>query len=550
VPEMREDPHLMKTTRFLVLAGLVGLTAACGGTAATTKAPDVASLTLVDQTAKAAGPLEKATWLLGEEPGTLDLDIDGGTPNRTVMTNVCERLMQTQPDMTVKPWLAEKVDQPTPTTMVFTLRAGTTFHDGTPMTAADVVWSLERHAAEGMNESDEFEDVESVKKTGDAQVTVTFKKANALFIQAMAGDAGIVLNRKVVERLGKDYGTPGHEDACSGPYRLGEWKSGTEITIERDDAYWNKDVKPLTKAVTFRWADDSAMVNSLVTAAADGAYLAETGAAVALAKNPAVNVAYGPTTRVFVLLPTDRGIMKDSRIRRALSLVIDRSGIAKSGFAGLARPWKVPVGAGAWSYERPAFQDAYDRLQGAPGAPDDATMAEAKKLVQEAGSPATPIVVATDGDQARSVIANAVVDAAGKLGLVAEIKTVPSSEFGAFYTDKAKRAQVDLVPDDWYITKSDPVGFYDNGLSGSSNNWVGFDSPDYDALVAKALETTDDAQRAKHVIDLQNRFTADMVWISLVEVPSTVVLNKKVTGPPASMTYFGYPWAVDLGAAG
>ncbi|OUC92680.1 ABC transporter substrate-binding protein [Streptosporangium minutum] len=540
----------MKTTRCLVLAGLVGLTAACGGTAATTKTPDVASLTLVNQTAKAAGPLEKATWLLGEEPGTLDLDIDGGTPNRTVMTNVCERLMQTQPDMTIKPWLAEKVDQPTPTTMVFTLRAGTTFHDGTPMTAADVVWSLERHAAEGMNESDEFEDVESVKKTGDDQVTITFKKANALFIQAMAGDAGIVLNRKVVERLGKDYGTPGHEDACSGPYRLGEWRSGTEITIERDDAYWNKDVKPLTKAVTFRWADDSAMVNSLVTAAADGAYLAETGAAVALAENPAVNVAYGPTTRVFVLLPTDRGTLKDPRIRRALSLAIDRSGIAKSGFAGLARPWKVPVGAGAWSYERPAFQEAYDRLQGAPAAPDDATMAEAKKLVQEAGSPATPIVVATDGDQARSVIANAVVDAAGKLGLAAEIKTVPSSEFGAFYTDKAKRAQVDLVPDDWYITKSDPIGFYDNGLSGSSNNWVGFDSPDYDALVAKALETTDDAQRAKHVIDLQDRFTADMVWISLVEVPSTVVLNKKVTGPPASMTYFGYPWATDLGAAG
>ncbi|MEV4159701.1 ABC transporter substrate-binding protein [Nonomuraea dietziae] len=533
--------------KILALVGLIGLTAACGAPAATTKAPDVAKLTLVDQTPKAKGALEKATWLLGEEPGTLDLDSDGGTPNRTIMANVCERLMQTQPDMTIKPWLAEKAEQPDPKTLVFTIRKGVTFHDGSPLTADDVVWSLQRHAGEGMNESDEFEDVDAVAKVGDDQVKVTFKKANALFIQAMAGDAGIVLNKKVVDGLGKDYGTPGHPDACSGPYRLADWKSGTEITIDRFDGYWNKDVKPLTKAVTFRWADDGAMVNSLTTGAADGAYLAETGPAVALANNPAVNVAYGPTTRVFVLLPTDRGVLKDAKIRRALSLAVDRAGVAKSGFAGLARPWKVPVGAGAWSYEKQSFQSAYDQLQGAPAAPD---LEAAKKLVQEAGAPQIPIVVASDGDQARSVIANAVVDAATKIGLKAEIKTIPGSEFGTFYTDKDKRAQVDLVPDDWYITKNDPIGFYDNGLSGSSNNWVGFSSPQYDALVAKALETTDAAARARQVIELQQRFTSDMVWISLVEVPSTVVLGGKVTGPPASMTYFGYPWAVDLGAKG
>ncbi|WP_217369233.1 ABC transporter substrate-binding protein [Nonomuraea antri] len=535
----------MKKT--LALAGLICLTAACGGPAATTKAPDPAKLTLVDQTAKATGALESAVWLLDEEPGTLDLDADGGTPNRTVMANVCERLMQTQPDMTVKPWLAEKVEQPDPKTMVLDLRTDATFHDGTPITADDVVWSLKRHAGEGMDESDEFEDVASVTKTGDAQVTIAFKKPNALFVQALAGGAGIVLNQKVIDAQGKDYGTPGNDDACSGPYRLKEWKSGSELTIERYDAYWNKDVKPLTKSVTFKWADETALVNSLTTGAAQGAYLSDTGPAVALQANPAVSVTYGPTTRVFVLLPTDKGVMKDPKIRRALSLAIDRAGIAKSGFAGVARPWKVPVGAGAWSYEKAAFQSAYDQLQGAPDSP---RIEEAKKLVQEAGSPKEPIVVATNGEQSRTVIANAVVDAATKIGLTAEIKTVPAAEFGSFYTDKALRAQVDLVPDDWYITKSDPIGFYDNGLTGSSNNWVGFSSPDYDQLVAKALETTDDAQRAKDVIELQRRFTADMVWISLVEVPSAVVLGGKVTGPPASQVFMGYPWAADLGAKG
>ncbi|WP_433436930.1 ABC transporter substrate-binding protein [Nonomuraea sp. CA-141351] len=535
----------MKKT--LALIGLIGLTAACGGPAATTKAPDPAKLTLVDRTAKAAGPLDNAVWLLSEEPGTLDLDADGGTDNRTILANVCERLMQTQPDMTVKPWLAEKAERPDPKTLVLTLRQDATFHDGSPVTADDVVWSLKRHSGEGMDESDEFEDVASISKTGDHEVTVAFKRPNALFDQAIAGGAGIVLNKEVVEKLGKEYGTPESADACSGPYTLKEWKSGSQITIERYDAYWNKDVKPLAKSVTFKWADDTALVNSLVTGAAQGAYLSDTGPAVALQANQAVSVAYGATTRVFVLLPTDRGVMKDPKIRRALSLAVDRAGIAKSGFAGLARPWKVPVGAGAWSYEKEAFQAAYDQLQGSPDTP---RLEEAKKLVQEAGSPKEPIIVATNGEQARTVIANAVVDAAKKIGMTAQIKTVPPSEFGSFYTDKSLRAQVDLVPDDWYITKADPIGFYDNGLTGSANNWVGYSSPAYDKLVAKALETADPAARAKDVIELQRQFTADMVWISLVEVPNAVVLGSKVTGPPASQVHMGYPWAADLGAKG
>ncbi|MEV0165961.1 ABC transporter substrate-binding protein [Nonomuraea fuscirosea] len=533
--------------KLLALAGLAGLVAACGGPAATTKAPDPAKLTLVDRTARAAGPLDRAVWLLDEEPGTLDLDSDGGTPNRTVMANVCERLMQTQPDMTVKPWLAERTERPDPKTMVLTLREDATFHDGSPVTADDVVWSLKRHAGEGMDESDEFEDVESIAKSGEHEVTITFKRPNALFEQAIAGGAGIVLNRKVVQAQGEDFGSPGKEDACGGPYRLKEWKSGSHMTIERYDAYWNKDVKPLTRTVVFQWAQDTALVNSLVTGAAQGAYLSDTGPAVALQSNQAVSVAYGTTTRVFVLLPTDRGVMKDPKIRRALSLAVDRAGIAKSGFAGLARPWKVPVGAGAWSYEKEAFQTAFDELTGAPDTPQ---VEQAKKLVAEAGSPKEPIVVATDGEQSRTVIANAVVDAATKIGLTAQIKTVPSSEFGSFYTDKSLRAQVDLVPDDWYITKSDPIGFYDNGLTGSANNWVKYSSPAYDKLVAEALETTDTAARAKHVIELQRMFTADMVWISLVEVPNAVVLGAKVTGPPASQVHMGYPWAADLGAKG
>lgn len=544
----RTAPMIARLVTCAALAGAVGLASACSG-ADQTKAPDVAKLKLVDRTAKASGPVDKVTWLLAEEPESLDLDGRGGTDADTVMSNVCERLFQVQPDLSVKPQLAEKVEEPDPKTMVLTIRDGVTFHDGSKLTADDVVWSLKRHAKPGADESDEFDQVDTIEKTGPREVTVRFSKPNALFKLSMAGDGGIIQSQRVRAPQGKDYGTPGFDDGCTGPYQVERWRSGTDLTITRYDGYWDKDVEPLTKQVVFRWADENALVNSLATGEADGTYLGSPAAATPLTKNDQLTVAHGPTTEAFSLIPTDNGAMKDPQVRRALSLAVDRAGIVKSGFGGFAQPWRLPVGEGAWGYEEEAFKASYDELAGMPASPTAEDLDEAKKLVKDAGSPAEPIVIASDGDQARSVIANAVRDAAQKIGLKAEIKTVPPSKFGALFTDEKAREGIDVVPENWYISKNDPIGFYDNAVSGNENNWVKYSDKEYDRLVAKALETSDDAARAKLVVSIQEKFADDMVWVPLVQVPTTLVLSKKLSGAPASMSFLYYPWAVDVGKA-
>ncbi|MFH8224605.1 ABC transporter substrate-binding protein [Streptomyces sp. NPDC018057] len=541
----------MKLTSRLAPLGIAGaltLTAACAGadtgSAEGAAGVDVSRLRLTPTTARAAGAVGSVNWLLEDEPDSLDLDTQGGSAGRTVLSNVCERLYQLQPDMSVRPSLVAKETRPDARTLVLTLRDGVTFHDGSTMTADDVLFSLRRHAAPEMEQSDEFENVSAMAKTGAREITVRFKQPDALFTKALAGDAGLVYDKEQVEKAGKDFGTPGQKDACSGPYELSSWKSGDSLTLTRYDGYHGE--KPLTGRVVFRWAEDSAMVNALSTHAADGAYLDTVSTAAALLGKPGLKQYYGPSTATLALIPTERGGLADPDIRRALSLALDRTGIARSGYGGLVEPWATPVGSGAWGYERATFEAAQKQLTDAPAKPD---LAAAKDLVKKAKArPDTPIVIGTDSTQGRLVIANAVRAALTQLGLKAQIKTVPSATYGEFYGDKEARSGIDVLVADWYISKSDPLGFYDNGLSTSSNNWVGYRSSDYDAEVERALRTIDDAERAALVVDIQKRFSRAAVWIPVAQMPTVLVLNDDLTGPPASMAYLYSPWAARLGA--
>ncbi len=125
---------------------------------------------------------------------------------------------------------------------------------------------------------------------------------------------------------------------------------------------------------------------------------------------------------------------------------------------------------------------------------------------------------------------------------------MPTAQFEEFYSDPQARADIDVLVGDWYISKSDPMGFYDNGLSDSSNNWVGFEDAAYDRKVHQALSTLDDTARVALAVEVQRRFTEAAVWIPVAQVPTVLVLNDELTGAPASQAYLYYPWAADLGA--
>ncbi len=502
-----------------------------------------------DMTPAAAGPVDSVTWMLGSEPTTMDADIDATTADDTVLANVCDRLMQVQPDLTLGNGIASRAEWVDDTHVVFTIRQDATFHDGSPITTGDVLWSMERHAAEGAAESDEYQNVVSMEQTGDDQITVTTTQPDAIFLQAMAGDGGIVWNPRVIEAEGDDFGGPGSASACSGPYRIASWEPGSQLTIEKFDEYWNTEIDARAEQVVFRWADESAIANSLTAGEAQGAYLENAGSAAAFVQSSDVTVFQGPSTNAWVLETTDRGILTDPDVRRALSLALDREGIATAAFGGLAQPWKTPVGAGAWGYEVEAFEAAFAELDGAPATPSADDIAQAEQLITDADAAGEQLVVASNGSSSHNVIANALVAAAKSIGLEAEILVVPQAQYGDFYSDADLRGQADLWPDEYYISKNDPLGFYKNGKSDASVNFGVFQDPEYDRIVDEAYAATDDAERAELTIDLQQRWVDNAVWIPVVATPATLVMSNAVTGVPSSAAFIYYPWAAELGTA-
>ena len=142
---------------------------------------------------------------------------------------MCESLLRQAPAGAPEPGLAT-VSNPSPTTMVFTLRPGVRFWDGHPVTSADVVYSLDRQINPrlgGFNVAD-FSRVASIYRDqpvqpGDDHASV---QPDYWLEGELASIPGIIIEKNFAEKQGKNYGTPAGSIMCTGAYMLKSWTRG------------------------------------------------------------------------------------------------------------------------------------------------------------------------------------------------------------------------------------------------------------------------------------------------------------------------------------
>ncbi len=546
------------TRRSATAVGLATVMAlsACGKSAesgsdadasASTTAPAAAETVL---TPAPTAEADSAIWAVYRETEILDPLYAFDYPDNAPMAIACESLLRQNPDLTIGPGVASSVEYTQPTSLVITLRDDVTFWDGTPMTVADVIFSLERQRNPELGGfyGQVFVNVTDIAETGDSEITITTTQQDMLLLGELSGPVGVVTKAEFVENAGADYGTAAGGIMCTGPFQFDSWNIGEGVTFTRYDDYWDTSLPRMLKSITFKGVPDEAVLTSgLLTGEIDGVYPLSLSTLDQLRESDAVTVSEGAGYGISAFVISDfSGTLADKRVRQALSMALDRQGLISALYKGAAEPARSLAVPGTWGYAKDTFAEAWDAL------PDVSTVdvETATALVDEAGATGQTLRIGMSSEIASLAIsAGELQRAAESIGLEVELVSVSAANYINFFIDEGARESVDGFFTVNYPDFADPLAILSTLIGpDGSQAYNGFADPAAIDLMQRAQTTADDEERAALVIELQTISVDEMLWIPIVAPSNVLVMSNDLTGAPATFQYMFGPWAAYLGA--
>jgi peptide/nickel transport system substrate-binding protein len=292
---------------------------------------------------------------------------------------------------TLEPDLALSWRAVTPTQWEFKLRPNVRFHDGTPLTADDVVFSMKRISSLPNNPISYAGFLGSVKETS-ATDPLTVRIDTALPEPMLPINISIIaiVSRKNAEGAGAAEFNSGKSTIGTGPYKFAAYVPGERYEVVRNDAYFG--ARAPWQKVVFRFlTQDASRIAALLAGEVDLIEQVPPADAAKLRANPAITVHQGSSFRFYFAYgfltpestpwatdkqgkPLPKNPMRDARVREAISLAIDRKAIAQRVMDGAAEAINQFATPGMASYNKDLPELAYDP-------------ARAKKLLADAGFP-------------------------------------------------------------------------------------------------------------------------------------------------------------------
>lgn len=535
-------------TMATIAAGLLSITAC-----STPTGSDEIEVELTDRAPSATESVSEITWNLSDgEPATLDPRDSATYSSATVVANLCDPLLAIDEDYTLHANLVS-FEAPDPLTLVYTIEAKATFWDGRPVTADDIVYSLDRAADPAAITAFLFANVADVEKTDDATVTVRFAQPDAMFNAQMATFAGAVVERSFAETAGASFGTAAGGIMCSGPYTLDQWRPGSDITIERNPDYWNTELPLLVERAKFTFITDStAASQALSTGEIDGAYRIDPSAVPTLGAASNGQLFFGPSMESLQLyVARADGPLADVALRDALQKAIDREALAMTVYSGAAAPLYATVTPRTWpTAQHELYQDAYDKWAAARTFDPEA----AKKLVEGSGYGGETLVLGVPAGQATlSRVAQLVQQQAEAVGVQIEIKDLQPLDYATASYDTVTRERfgLDLLLGESFNATAEPLeplGF--TLTEGAPYNYTQIADPELATLLERARAAVDPEDRARLVIEAQEIGEATSAAIPLLSLHTTTFLNSRLGGAITSFAYMSMPSVAYLGGTG
>ncbi|MDM0011346.1 ABC transporter substrate-binding protein [Variovorax sp. J22P168] len=312
----------------------------------------------------------------------------------SIAANVYETLVGRNKDLSLAPLLATSWKQTSPNVWRFELRKGVTFHDGTPFTADDVVFSFARAKGDGSDMKATLSDIKEVRKVGDHAVEIETSGPFPILPDVISltmimskkwsednGAAKPVDKRKGIEN------TASFKANGTGPYRVRERQPDVRTVFSRNASYWGKIEGNAQEVIFTPIANPATRVAALVSGQVDVMEPVPVQDVARINASPTARVITGPELRtIFLGMDQKRDELlyssvkgknpfKDKRVRQAFSQAIDIVGIQKTVMRGASRPTALLVGPGV-----NGWTEAQDKR-----APFD--VEAAKKLLADAGYP-------------------------------------------------------------------------------------------------------------------------------------------------------------------
>jgi peptide/nickel transport system substrate-binding protein/glutathione transport system substrate-binding protein len=285
---------------------------------------------------------------------------------------------------TVSPWLADNFEQPDKNTYTFTIRKGVKFHNGDGLTARDVVFTYLRvrdpATKANPNVRMYLDSVDTVEAVDDFTVRLTTKRPNPDFLPGISGRNVPIVSQKYVES-GADLTKT---ENGTGPFKLVSYQKDSTAQATRFAESWLTLGPYLDGIKIVLKTDDSTAAAAFTAGEADFVSLHDRKEAdPVLRASPKAQSAEFPVEEIHgVVFNQTKAPLSDVRVRRAIHLVIDRQAADKAvNFGdGLIGGPIVVSGKTGWGVPP-------DELKALPGfrQPKDQDVAEAKRLMQEAG---------------------------------------------------------------------------------------------------------------------------------------------------------------------
>ena len=480
------------------------------------------SVSARDNELRLAGPVQG--------PETLDPAQLRDLSSVTILRQIFRGLVFYDEELNPVPELAESYEvSDDGLTYSFRLRAGATFHDGSPVTAEDVAFSLARavdpDTAEGdmallagptfLSDIAGFEDVvagqsdslSGIEIIGDDQLTIRLSAPRSTFLMKLAAVPAAIVDREQVESDSTWWARPNG----SGPYAVERWEPGAELTLTRYEDFVLG--QPSIESISIRLGSRSIQSFNLYQSGEidiDSVSIFDLDRVTDPNGDFADQVVRTPQFGFgYIALRTDVAPLDDPKIREALQLAFPRDELASITFNGQANPGYgvIPEGMLGMSWERIVPQTNLDAAREAIA---DSGYGDAGEV--------PPIRIYTSGALGSEVLRQV---AEEELGLDIEVFDLEWYDF----LDRLETTPIPAFELYWAADYPDPEGIL-LPLWGTSwsGNYTDYSNPGVDGLLDRAAVETDVDQRAELYARAQELIVADNVVIpAYMDVQYTVI---------------------------